>query len=197
MDTDQLVLLSVIKAAKPNIKNVMSIVLGQLSCKWCSNLFYLTRFLNYESNKSLHHCTYKIIVQRITVHNLKICEWLVFSAKVWRAKKVPVLLVITGGNYRQTQARNISGMQGQIFNFDPFYTFLSAAALSLMWKLIKWCLPPPPPPPSLALTTERSFSGFQDPSMNKKCVLCTIAFQTYFMLHSYHCIGHGNCFECK
>ena len=33
--------------------------------------------------------------------------------------------------------------------------------------------------------------------MNKKCVPCTIAFQTYFLLHRYNCIGHGNCFECK
>ena len=33
--------------------------------------------------------------------------------------------------------------------------------------------------------------------MNKKCVPCTIAFHTYFLLHSYHGIGHGNCFECK
>ena len=55
IDTDQLVieidmLLSVIKATKHNIKIQECHVFGQLSCKWCSDLFYSTRFLNYEAD---------------------------------------------------------------------------------------------------------------------------------------------------
>ena len=86
---------------------------------WCSDLSYLTCFLNNEVNyfKMCEFGKVNLVIQKLSQIRYK---------KKLELLKVPVLLVITGKP--QTLARNISGMRGRIC-IRLFY-FSSSAALS-------------------------------------------------------------------